>query len=163
MVIDGVDYIGVDERLPTDIKYFKEELISTVFKKNSENTDIHSIVSVSVDCSIKSLKIINTPMRVSNDGQRLSGKKLLVEISLNYRIKYISNSKKQYIYILKPVINKVFYIVVPKEIENQKIEDLLRRRKIGVNSYVEDLYVHKIDKNNIYIRTLLLLNFNLKR
>lgn len=162
MVIDGIDYIGIEERLPTNIKYFKEELVTTVFKKNSENKDIHNIISASVDCNINSLKIIDTAVRVSNEGQRLSGKKLLVEVMLNYRIKYLSNSEKQYIYILKPVINKVFYIVTPKELNGHKIEDLLRQKKISVSPYVEDLYVETRDLNSIYIRTLLLLNLNFK-
>lgn len=163
MVIGGIDYIGIDENLPNNIKYFREELVTTIFKKSKDNKDIHNIVSVSLDCNINSIKIINTQKRVSNEGQRLTGKKLLVEANLNYRIKYITNSKQQYIYILKPKINKVFYIVAPSEVDGIKIEDLLRQRKINIVPYIEDIYAQVRDENSIYIRTLLLLDLNFKK
>lgn len=158
MVIDCIDYIGINENLPTDIKYFKEELVTNILKKSLDGKDIHNIVSVSVDCDVNSMKIINTPIRVSNEGQRLSGKKLLVEVSLHFRIKYTTNIKQQYIYILKTTVNRVFYIVVPQEINGKKIEDLFRQRKLYITPYIEDIYSRTIDSNSIYIRTLLLLN-----
>ncbi|MGL4911001.1 MAG: hypothetical protein ACRC3Y_01085, partial [Romboutsia sp.] len=77
-------------------------------------------------------------------------------------IKYTSNSLEKYLYVLKNNITKIMYIVVPKEIDEVNIEDFIRRKKIQVQSFVEDLYVQRRNENSVYIRTLLLLNANIK-
>lgn len=157
-----IDYVGVCSDLPTDIKYFKEELIDIVVHKNDDGKDIHNIISVSVDCDINSMKIVNTKSSTSNEGQRLSGKKLLIDVSLNYRIKYTANTKEKYIYILKGSTTKIMYIVVPKGKGDVKIDDLIRRKKITVEPIVEDIYVCSRGIDQVYLRTLLLLNANVK-
>lgn len=158
MISNLIDYIGIDKDLPKDIKYFKEELFSNVISSSNLNKPILSIISASVDCNINSIKLINTQVRTSNEGQKLTGKKLLVEINISYKIKYLSDSKEKYLYILKERCTKVVYIVLPKSIGDYKIEDLVRRKKIKVRSYVENLYVEKRKDNSLYIRNLLLLN-----
>lgn len=122
-----------------------------------------SIISVSADCQINSMKLLNTSVRTSNEGQRLSGKKLLVELNILYRIKYISDPKEKYLYILKENFTKIMYIVLPSSINGFKIEDLVRQNKIKVTPYIEDLYVDQRNNNYIYIRNLILLNAMYKR
>ncbi|MGL4910910.1 MAG: hypothetical protein ACRC3Y_00630, partial [Romboutsia sp.] len=107
-------------------------------------------------------KLLNTQVRTSNEGKKLSGKKLLVELNISYNIKYTSNSLEKYLYVLKSNITKIMYIVVPKEIDEVNIEDFIRRKKIQVQSFVEDLYAERRTENSVYIRTLLLLNANIK-
>lgn len=159
---DYINYVGVNEDLPINIKYFKEELIDNIFFKKEDAKPIEKIVSSSIDLKVKSIKLLNTPIRTSNEGKKLSGKKLLVELNISYNIKYTSNSLEKYLYVLKNNITKIMYIVVPKEIEEVSIEDFVRRKKIQVQSFVEDLYVEKRNENSVYIRTLLLLNANIK-
>ena len=162
MITNFIDYIGIDENLPTNIKYFKEDLFDTVFSKKDETTKIHTIISISVDCKINSIKLVNTSSRTSNEGQRLSGKKLLVEVKLSYRIKYTTDTKERYLCILKTSHTKIIYIVVPKEVNGFKIEDLVRKNKVSVETYVEDLYISSRGPSSVYIRTLLLLNARVK-
>ncbi|MGL6105710.1 hypothetical protein [Romboutsia sp.] len=162
MITNFIDYIGIDENLPTNIKYFKEDLLDTVFSKKDETKEIHTIISTSVDCNVNSIKLVNTSSRTSNEGQKLSGKKLLVEVKLSYRIKYTTNTKETSLYILKTSHTKVIYIVVPREINGFKIEDLVRKNKVSVETFIEDLYVSSRGPNSIYIRTLLLVNARLK-
>ncbi len=163
MISNLIDYIGIDKDLPKGIKYFKEELFSNVISNSNLSKPIENIISASVDCNINSVKLINTQVRTSNEGQKLTGKKLLVEINILYRIKYLSDSKEKYLYILKERSTKVMYIVLPKTIDDCKIEDLVRRGKIKVECYVEDLYVDKRKDNSVYIRNLLLLNARYKQ
>lgn len=157
-----INYIGISEQLPTDIKYFKEELFSNVVLKKENSKPIGDIVSVSVDTKINSTKLLNTSERTSNEGKKLTGKKLLIEVSLSYNIKYTSNTMEKYLYILKHNITKIVYIVVPKEIDETLIEDFVRRKKVQLQYFVEDLYVQKRTDDSIYLRTLLLLNANIK-
>lgn len=159
---DYINYIGISEDLPIDIKYFKEEVIDSVFFKKENAKPIENIVSASVDSKINTIKLLNTSMRTSNEGKKLTGKKLLVEMNLSYSVKYTSSALEKYLYILKSEITKIIYIVVPKEIDDCNIEDFVRRKKIQVQSLVEDLYIERRTEDSVYIRTLLLLNANIK-
>lgn len=157
-----INYVGISEDLPIDIKYFKEEVIDNVFFKKENARPIENIVSASVDSKINTIKLLNTSMRTSNEGKKLTGKKLLVEINLSYSVKYTSSSLEKYLYILKNEVTKIIYIVVPKEIDDCNIEDFVRRKKIQVQSLIEDLYIEIRSEDSVYIRTLLLLNANIK-
>lgn len=159
---DYIKYIGVSEDLPTDIKYFKEETIDSILLKKENSKPIENIVSLMASTKINSIKLLNTPMRISNEGKRLSGKKILVDINILYTIRYTSNTLEKYLYLLKHDVNKILYIVVPKEIDDCKIEDCVRRKKIQVHPYIEDLYIENRCGSSVYIRTLLLLNTLIK-
>lgn len=157
-----INYIGVNKNLPTNIKYFKEELFDIVCENDKNSKEISSIISTSINCRINSIKVVNTSKRTSNEGQRLSGKKLLVELTFSYQIKYTTNTQEKYIYLLKGNFMKIMYVVVPNLVEDIPVEDLIRRKKIDIQPVVEDLYSRPVDKNKIYIRILFLLNINFK-
>ncbi|MEG0857420.1 MAG: hypothetical protein RSG52_13175 [Terrisporobacter sp.] len=159
---DHIKYIGINEDLPTDIKYFKEEIVDGILFKKEIAKPIEEVVSLSVNSKISSIKLINTSIRTSNEGKKLSGKKLLVEVKLSYTVRYTSNTIEKYLYLLKNDITKIMYIVVPKEIDDCKIEDFVRKKKIQVQPFVEDLYIENRCSSSVYIRTLLLLNANIK-
>ena len=157
-----IDYIGISTNLPTDIKFFKEELFSTSRFIKDNQPKIKKIISISIDSKIISTKIINTSKKVSNDGQKLSGKKLLVELNINYKIKYLSTNKEKCLYILKHNITKIIYIVIPSEVDNKTIEEIIRKKRMGIKTYIEDLYADIRDNEEIYIRNLILVNVFIK-
>lgn len=158
----SIDYIGIDNNLPTNIKYFKEEIFGITVQKSKSNVDIHKIISVSIDCKINSIKLVNTQVRTSNEGQKLTGKKLLVELNFIYRIKYISTSKEKYLYILKENATKVIYVVLPQYIDDTRIEDIIRKKKVKIDTYIEDLYAECRSYEQVYLRTLVLVNASIK-
>ena len=123
-----IDYIGVSTNLPKDIKYFKEELTSTNCIIGENSLDINRIISVSVDTKVISMKLINTVVRTSKQSQKLKGRKLLVELDIYYKIKYLSDERERYLYIIKENITKAIYIVLPSIIEDEKIEELVRKK-----------------------------------
>lgn len=157
-----IDYVGISSYLPVDIKYFKEELFDTLIFKKKDGKDINRIISVSVICKSNSIKLVNTKASTSNEGQTLTGKKILIELSVDYRVKYTSNSMEKYIYILKNSSTKIMHIVVPSHLNDTQIEELIRRKKILIEPIVEDIYACNRDNDSIYIRTLLLLNATIK-
>ncbi|MGL5381199.1 hypothetical protein [Clostridium sp.] len=156
------NYIGISDDLPINIKYFKEDLFDVMCFKKPNAKDIYDIVSVSVDSNVNSIKVLNTPIRTSNEGSKLSGKKLLVELDFSYSIKYTTNSIEKYLYILNSNTTKIVYIVVPSEIDDIPIEDFVRRKKVVIQPYIEDLYADIRTPDSIYIRTLLLTNIHIK-
>lgn len=158
-----IDYVGISSDLPVDIKYFKEELFDTNIITKQSNKEINKIISVSVNCTTNSIKLVNTKSSTSNEGQTLTGKKLLIELTLNYRIKYTTNSLEKYIYVLKNSITKIMYIVVPSKFNDIRIEELIRKKKVSIEPIVEDIYACCRDSHTAYIRTLLLLNANIKK
>lgn len=158
---DYIEYIGICENLPTDIKYFKEELFDTIITKENRDRLIKSIISVEIDCKVISTKLVNTDIRTSNEGQKLSGKKMLVEILISYRIKYLADGFQNYLYILKSKRTKVVYVVLPRKIKDIDIEYIVRRNKIHIDTLTEDIYAEVRGENQIYIRGLILINVNL--
>ena len=160
--MDCIDYVGISSDLPVNIKYFKEELFSSIIQRTDEVKDINKIISVSATCSANPIKLVNTKSSTSNEGQTLTGKKLLIELNLDYRIKYTSSSLEKYIYILKSNMTKVMYIVMPTIINDTTIEELVRRKKVVIEPIIEDIYASRRDSDTIYVRTLLLLNSKLK-
>ncbi len=154
----NINYIGISKNLPKNIKYFKEDIFTTMIPIKSHNID--EIISISLDHKIVSTKIINTDIRVSNEGQRLTGKKFLIELNIIFRIKYTSSNIKKYIYVLNYKTPKVIYIVLPTEVNNESINTIIRKNKFKIDFFVEDIYA-QIRENNIYIKCLNLTNFNL--
>lgn len=153
----NINYIGISKNLPKNIKYFKEDIFTTMIPIKSHNID--EIISISLDHKIISTKIINTDVRVSNEGQRLTGKKFLIELNIIFRIKYTSSNIKKYIYVLNYKTPKVIYIVLPTEVNNESINTIIRKNKFKIDFFVEDIYA-QIRENNIYIKCLNLTNFN---
>lgn len=162
-MFNSIDYIGVSTNLPKDIKYFKEELVSTSYTLNEDALDIDKIISVSIDTKITSIKLINTAVRTSSEGQKLMGRKILIELSINYKIKYLSDGKEKYLYMLKESMTKAMYVVLPSTIKEEKIEELLRKKRVGAQVFVEDLYAKLRNKKEIYIRNLILINLFIKK
>jgi hypothetical protein len=162
MSFNSISYLGISGSLPTNIEYFKEELFNNIINIPKDRKPIYKITSASVDCKVNSMKLLNTNVQTSNEGQKLSGKKLLVELNLSYRIKYISDSKEKYLYMLKSNVPKVMYIVLPKTINDIPIEEFFRKKKIVLEPYIEDIYSESRGANKVYIRTLLLLNTIIK-
>lgn len=157
-----INYIGVSNNLPVNISYFKEELFTLICEKKPNAKNIETIISSSIDCTISSISLLDTPIRTSNEGNKLSGKKLIVELDISYGIKYTSDLKEKFLYLLNTCTKKIIYVVVPTEINGVPIEDLLRKKKIGVKPFIEDLYTDSRNPNEVYIRTLLLTTVYIK-
>lgn len=158
-----VEYIGKSENLPNEICFFKEELVVNNIKLKNELKDVLKVISVSVDYEIRSIKLLNTATRTSNEGQRLSGKKLLVEIEFKFRVKYLSHSREKYLYLIKSSLSKVMYVVVPKTYKTYTIEEIVRKKGLGVKVHIEDIFSKVRGDREIYIRNLVLVDVFVKK
>lgn len=162
MIIDGMEIIGVNDKFPDDLKYFKEELIWTSIDKSNENPDIDKIVSVSVNTNVISCKIVNINDDVCSDKNNTYDKTLGIEVSFYFRVKYTTNSLQQYIYTTNSEMTKIFYVSMPNTIDDIYTDELVRHKKINITPYIADIYAREKDSNSIYLRILFYLAATVK-
>ncbi|SHJ45647.1 hypothetical protein SAMN02745163_02022 [Clostridium cavendishii DSM 21758] len=157
-VINSIEIIGIADEFPKSPKYFSEFSIPYDILIPCEKPNISSILSVIIKSEISSLNVIDTPIRISNDGTKLSGNKLMVELKIIEQIKYVSEELTNCVYILPNNIIKTLQIVVPSTIHGEKLIDLFRKNKIIVKTYFEDAYFEIIDDRNIYSNLSIMVN-----
>jgi len=161
-VLSGlVEGIGIANELPENPLYFTEVSIPETLTIPPQKPDMEDLQSVMVDTEIISIRIADTPVAVSNEGQNLSGCKLILELKLREKVKYIADEPTQSIHAahFENVLQSIF-VVIPCEINGCSVKDLLRRNKIGVCVYIEDIYAAMKDKRTIFKNITLLVDVN---
>lgn len=154
-----VDGIGIAETLPTNPLYFTEITVPETILIPNEKPDMEQLLSVMVDASVISLKLVETPIAVSHEGQHLSGCKLIIELKLREKVKYVADEPTQSVHAahFENVIKGV-YVIVPCKINNVSIETLLRKGKVIVTPYIEDIYAVMRDKRTIFKNIAILVD-----
>ncbi|AOR24020.1 DUF3794 domain-containing protein [Clostridium taeniosporum] len=144
--------------LPKEATYFKEEEISEILTIPCEKPDIENILSVIVSPEIEDLRIVETEVGKSNEGQVLTGSKLVIELRLKEKITYVADEPTQSVHAAHYENLKSFFVIVPNEIDGHNVCDLLRANRISVNSYVESVHTRKLDCRNIFKCILLFID-----
>lgn len=148
---NGVNGIGVSTDMPETVKYFQEVNIVENLVIPEQKPDMAKLSSVMVSPKVVATKLITTPMALSYEGQNLSGYKLIVELSLQEKIKYVAASCDQAIHAAHyDSVMKSVFVVVPETYNGQRVCDLIRKGKFSVTPYVEDIYAIMKDSRNIY-------------
>jgi hypothetical protein len=165
-----VEGIGVAkfEDLPISPSYFTQISIPEVVCLPEQKPDIEQLISVMADIEIVSTRIIVTPGGdvqggiISNEGQKLTGRKLSVEILIKQKIKYVADEPTQSVHAAhfdKKMAS--IFIVIPKEFDwgtaKYTAEELLEKGKLIVTPYIEDIYGEQRDKRCIFKNITLLL------
>lgn len=153
----GIEVYGVSEHIPRDPYYFKE--FEFQINKKTDNIMMEKILSINVNIDVESVDIIKTPTMISDKGEFFSGYKLKVELIISAKIKYMVGNT---LGLIKENSIKTIYIVLPLEHEKINMVDLLRKKRIIVNSYIEDIYVELREEDIIYINlsAIVIANFN---
>lgn len=161
IITNGVCGIGISNNMPTNVKYFQEISVVETLKLPSDKPDIEKLSSVIISPRIISSKIINTPVALSYEGQNLSGYKLIVQVNLEEKIKYVARLPHRSVHSThySNVIKSIF-VVVPSEINGKSVCDLIRTNKYSINPYVEDIYAVKKDDRTIYKCVTILVDVN---
>ncbi|MBW6409265.1 hypothetical protein [Clostridium weizhouense] len=151
-----IEILGVDDCKNIKSNYFKEFDFQSNIKL--EDNSIEKILSINVNINIESTDIIKTPIMLSNEGVFFSGYKLKVELIMNMKIKYMFQNT---LGLNDNKLVKTVYIVLPLEHNNTNMIDLLRKKKIIINSYIEDIYCELREENLIYtnISAIVTANF----
>lgn len=148
--------MGIAQSFPENSKYFAENYFSDVLEIPKQNKDINQILSVKASAKVLSTKLVETPIKISNEGQNLEGYKLLVELDLLQNITYLEyainhncciDNPVRYL-TLKDTLKSVF-IVLPCQICGENTASLIRRNKFKVTPYIENISVQKISCRKI--------------
>lgn len=146
-----VEGIGIATSFPKDPKYFTQLSIPETLTLPSQKPDMEQLLSVTVDAVIESVKLIDTPIALSNEGQYLSGCKLVIELKLREKVKYVADEPTQTVHAAhyENVLKSIF-VILPCEVNGESVRNLLARKKIVVTPYIEDIYAEMVDKRTIF-------------
>lgn len=161
VVRESVEGIGIS-KLPEDLgcpAIFTEVAIPEIVTIPAVKPDMEQLLSVMVDAKIVSLRIIDTPVGTSHEGQILTGKKLSIELLLKQKVKYIADEPTQSVHAahFEHTVNSI-WVIVPKEINCKSIETLLMQGKLVVTPYIEDIYGEQLDKRTIFKNITVLIH-----
>lgn len=146
-----VEGIGVATSFPSDPKYFTQVSIPETLCIPNPKPDMEQLLSVAVDPVVEAVKLIDTPVALSNEGQNLSGCKLIIELKLREKVKYVADEPTQTVHAAhyENVLKSIF-VVVPCEVNDIPVRNLLERNRVIVTPYIEDIYAEMVDKRTIF-------------
>lgn len=158
-----VEGIGVSKNLPPPLLYFTQLSVSEIIKIPESKPDMEQLLSITADIKVISLKIANTPHSTSNEGQNLSGKKLVIELLIIQKIKYVANDPTQSVHVVHFEKIVSTFVVIPKKYCNKPVELILKRNQIEVTFYIEDILGRMIDKKTIFKNITFLADVTFKK
>ena len=144
--------------LPKNSMYFKEEEISEVLTIPCQKPDIENILSVIVSPEVEDLRIIETEVGTSNEGQVLTGSKLVIEIRMKEKVTYVADEQTQSVHAAHYENLKSFFVIVPNQIDGNDVCVLLRSIRISVNPHIEAVHTRILDKRTIFKCVLLFID-----
>jgi hypothetical protein len=155
----AADKLGVTKEFPNNPLFFKQESISETLTIPEEKPDIEELISVIIYPEIVSLRIIDTCVGLSWEGQNLTGKKLIIEFELVEKVKYVADEPEQSVHFAH--YNKKYhsvFVVVPNKINCIPIETLIENKKVIVKPYIENIYGKKLDKRRLFRNVVLMID-----
>lgn len=145
-----VEGIGIADSFPDNPKYFTQLSIPETLTIPEPKPDMEQLLSVAVDAEIESMKLIETPVALSNEGQNLSGCKLIIELRLRQKVKYVADEPTQSVHAAHFEVLKSIFIIVPCEVNGVPIRTLMSRKRIVVKPYIEDIYAEMLDARTVF-------------
>ncbi|MEG0844423.1 MAG: hypothetical protein RSD22_09290 [Romboutsia sp.] len=139
----------VKSYLNIPISTFKSISIDNYFEIESGKFDIFEINDVKASAVVTSYHIVKTPKSISNEGQVLSGYKLIVQGTVTQSLEYVSDYFNQG--LKTSTFESIFssYIILPK--------DFPIHSKLEVEAIVEDVYYYKVDSRRFFENVSMLL------
>lgn len=142
---DCIQYI-----VPEKAKYFKEEAINEVLVIPPEKPNIERILDVLVWSQVENIKLVETEVGYSVEGQRLSGYKVVIELRIKEKITYVADEVSQSVHAAHFESLKSTFVVIPKEIDGIPTCNLVRAGKLNVTPYIEFVQTRLLDCRKIH-------------
>lgn len=149
---ENLEYIkknGINKYCKKNIGYFTQFTSCEKIEVPCSKPNIEQIVSVLVEPEIISSRVVNTPKGISSEGQRLTGKKLCIEIKLNQKVMYVADTETQSIHAVENSSYCSAYIIIPSIIDGTEPDNLLLNNLLRTEIYVEDIFVEKLNERCI--------------
>ena len=145
-----VEYSGLADIFPKDPECFKQLTVQEDLEIPSVKPDIEQIVRVIAEVVITDKYIIKTPVATSDEGQILTGWKLIVEGELRQKIEYVADEPTQSVHAAHFAVPFSTFIVLPENFSENCI--------VNVVPYIEDIYVQQLDKRRLFKNVVLFLD-----
>lgn len=150
--------ISISDIFPAEIDYFKEESINKIFSLPKDKPCIESVCDVLIYPKVISKKLIRTETGFSNEGQKLTGFKLVVELAIEVKVTYVSDEPTQSIYAVHYETLKSMFIILPEYINDRPVYDLFNASRYTINPYVEHSYTKLLNDRDVQVCILMLLD-----
>lgn len=161
VVWDSVEGIGVTpcDEICGPLDYFTEIAIPETVEIPCQKPDMEDLLSVMVDAEVISTRLVKTPISTSYEGQQLRGYKLIVELKLKQKIKYVADEPTQSVHAahFEKTVSSIF-VILPPTIDGCDTERLFKNKKLTVTPYVEDIYAAKMNCRKIFKNIVVLIN-----
>lgn len=136
--------------LPEKVECFKEELISEILTIPDNKPDMEQVLDISVWPEVQDIHLIETKVGMSNEGQCLTGLKLVVDIKFKEKVSYVACEPTQSVHADQFECLKSIYVIVPETINDISIHDLIRSGRLQVTPYIEAIKFRMLDSRNIH-------------
>ncbi len=142
-----IEFSG-DKLLPVDnckfqsTSSFKQNTLDVQFDIDNGKYGIDKILKMNVDVDVINYKIVKTPKGISEEGQELTGKKVLVVGEFTLKTSYISKSPDSKVDSYSVIIPFCDYIVLPKDYKNITIAK--------PEIFIEDIYIKKTSEYGFF-------------
>lgn len=134
IVRGSIEYIGINTDIPDNINIFRIFNLCDTIENRAENINIEEIIQVVTRISILEYNLMDTAEGSSIDGQKLTGKKLIVEGVCESKIQYLARNKNERkLETLRCNMPFCEYIVVPSRCTKGNLLD--------INVYINDISV----------------------
>lgn len=129
----GIDLYQKGQCGMSESSAFKQTTIDVELCVPEEKPDIEQVVKVSIKKKIEKYRIVRTPRGKSEEGQEITGNKLIVMGDISLKVQYVADEPTQSMHAFHVVIPFCEYVVMPKGFNGISI--------ITPEVYIEDLYV----------------------
>ena len=147
--------------IPETSSYFKEELMAEVLTIPSQKPDIERVLDVIVWPEVMDMHLVETEVGRSNEGQYLTGIKLVVELKIKEKVTYVACEPTQSVHAAHFETYKSMFIILPEKIGDKYTCELARSGRINITPYVESSHARQLDSRNIYRCIMLFLDANI--
>ncbi len=156
-----VQIVGLSDpaTFPTAPTMFTQLAVADTLVVPEAKPPIEQLITVFVEVTVDSVRIIRTPIGTSLGGQILLGAKAIVEGTVQQKMMYVAASPDQPVHVFEGSLPFSTFIVVPPTIAGVPIADLLTATT--VTPFVEDVYVTLTSPRSVFKNVVLFLNLTI--
>lgn len=136
--------------LPKKTEYFKEELIEDILAIPCQKPDMERVLDIVCFANVETYKLIETEVGNSQEGQRLTGRKLIVEVNINEKLTYAADEPSQRAHAAHYERIKSTFIILPEVCGRDNICDLVRANKLTITPYIEAVCYRQLNQREIH-------------
>ena len=145
-------------KMPETVVNFKEEVMNEILSIPTQKPDMERLLQTLVSTNVEEIKLIKTEKGLSNEGQYLTGYKLIVKLKIKEKVMYVANYPTQPIHAAHYEDVKNFFVILPEEIDGVPVCDLIKYKKLIVTPYIECVEARMLDERHIQKCVMLLID-----